>query len=79
MPMFRQVLWIMFFAASIEDAFRSGSFVCAMSCNCVSLMVPTTFCGVPDPFCRPAAFNMSLDAGGVLRMKVNDLSCKATI
>src|SRR5262245_61536778 len=62
-------------AASSDSAFRSGSFVFAMSSTCFLVTVPTLFLfGSADPFAMFAARFSSTDAGGVLVMKVYDRS-----
>src|ERR1051326_4462439 len=75
MPMERAVPAMIFSAASIVVAFRSGILVCAMSRTWAALMLPTlVLCGSALPLSTPAAFLISSGAGGVLVMKVNDRS-----
>jgi hypothetical protein len=58
-------------AASRLPAFKSGSFVLAISSTCARVTVPTLLrFGSPEPFSTPAAFCSRIEAGGVLVMKV---------
>src|SRR3974377_1307067 len=71
MPMERAVPAMIFSAASIVVAFRSGILVCAMSRTWALVMLPTlVLCGSALPLSTPAAFLISSAAGGVLVMKV---------
>ena len=75
MPIERAVPAMIFSAASIELAFRSAIFTCAISRSWAVVTVPTfVLCGSPLPFSTPAAFLISSGAGGVLVMKVNERS-----
>src|SRR5438270_12006526 len=61
-------------------ALRSGIFLCAISSNCFSVIVPT--CSRPvvwAPFSSPAASRSRTAVGGVLVMNVNDRSSKIVI
>jgi hypothetical protein len=69
----------MFIAASTVVALRSGSFVSAISLSWSSVIDARTFWGVPEPFPMPAAFAISLDAGGVLSTNVKVRSCKHSV
>ena len=72
MPIDRAVPAMIFSAASIVVAFRSGIFVCAMSRTWAAVMLPTlVLCGSALPLSTPAAFLISSGAGGVLVMKLN--------
>src|SRR6267142_3909638 len=74
-PMLRAVPFTLLMAASMEAAFRSGIFCLAMSATCFSVTLPTlSLFGEPEPLATPAARFSRIDAGGVLVMKVNDLS-----
>src|SRR5579863_10569790 len=74
-PMERAVPAMIFSAASIVVAFRSGILVCAMARTWSLVMLPTlVLCGSALPLSTPAAFLISSGAGGVLVMKVNDRS-----
>src|SRR5579859_5385193 len=74
-PIDRAVPAMIFSAASIEVALRSGILVCAISRTCAAVIEPTlAVCGVPLPLATPAAFLISSGAGGVLVMNENDLS-----
>src|SRR5436853_6644037 len=67
-------------AASTEAAFRSGIFCVAMSATCFSVTLPTlSLLGEPEPLATPAARFSRIEAGGVLVMKVNDLSLNTEI
>src|SRR5689334_25304963 len=72
MPIERAVPAMIFSAASIVVAFRSGILVCAMSRTWAALMLPTlVLCGSALPLSTPAAFLISSGAGGVFVMKVH--------
>src|SRR5437016_4399486 len=74
-PMERAVPRTLLIAASIEAAFRSGSFCLAMSSTCFAVTLPTlSLVGAPDPFAMPAARFSRIEAGGVFVLKVNDRS-----
>ena len=74
-PIERAVPSIIRIADSTFAAFKSGILVSAISCTCARVTVATlVLLGVPDPFSTPAAFFKRTAAGGVLVMKVNDLS-----
>ena len=63
---------MIFSAASIVVAFRSGILVCAMSRTWAAVMLPTlVLCGSALPLSTPAAFLISSGAGGVFVIKVN--------
>src|SRR6201987_220458 len=80
MPIERAVPAMIFSAASIVVAFRSGILVCAMSRTWAAVMVPTlVLCGSALPLSTPAAFLISSGAGGVLVMNVNERSSKIVI
>jgi len=69
--MFLAVPSMILIAASTLRVLRSGNFVSAISCSCFLVILPTlTFCGSPDPFATPAAFDNKTEAGGVFKMKV---------
>src|SRR5271166_3951915 len=71
---------MIFSAASIVVAFRSGILVCAMSRTWAAVMLPTlVMCGSALPLSTPAAFLISSAAGGVLVMKVKVRSSKMEI
>ena len=75
MPIDRAVPSTVLTAASSDAAFRSGSFVLAISSTCFFVTVPTlVLFGTPEPYCKPAALSSSTAAGGVLVMKVNERS-----
>ena len=75
MPIERAVPAMIFSAASIELALRSGIFVSAICRSCAAVSVPTlVLCGSLLPLSTPAAFLISSGAGGVLVMKVKDRS-----
>src|SRR5689334_15906263 len=75
MPMERAVPAMIFDAASRSLAFRSGSFVVAISRTWAAVSLATlVLCGSPEPFSTPAALRISLAAGGVLVMKVKERS-----
>src|SRR5215207_9156693 len=62
-------------ADSIESVLRSGIFISAILRICACVTEPTlVLFGDPEPFSIPASFFNSTAAGGVLRMKVKDLS-----
>jgi hypothetical protein len=62
-------------ADSIESQLRSGSLISAIFRTCALLTDPTLLrFGCPDPFSIPASFFSNTAAGGVLVMKVKDLS-----
>src|SRR5688572_28416313 len=64
-------------AESIESQLRSGILISAILRICALVTLPTLLrFGWPDPFSMPASFFKRIAAGGVLRMKVNDLSEK---
>src|SRR6266545_5089918 len=64
-----------FTAPERSEAFRSGSFVLAMSSTCCFVTLPTfSLLGVPEPFGTPAALSSRIAAGGVFVMKEYDLS-----
>src|SRR6185312_12268095 len=72
MPIERAVPAMIFSAASIVVAFRSGILVCAMSRTWAAEMLPTlVLCGSALPLSTPAAFLISSGAGGVFVIKVN--------
>src|SRR3954464_8205537 len=80
MPMLRAVPFTLLMAASMEAAFRSGSFCLAMSATCFSVTLPTlSLFGEPEPLATPAARFNKIEAGGVLVIKVNDLSLNTEI
>ena len=75
MPIERAVPAMIFSAASIVLALRSGIFVSAICRSCAAVSVPTlALCGSLLPLSTPAAFLISSGAGGVLVMKVKDRS-----
>ena len=66
---------MIFTAASISFAFKSGSFAFAMSSNCALVNFPTfSLLGSPLPFWIFRAFLIKTAAGGVYTTKSNDLS-----
>src|ERR1700730_2572850 len=80
MPIERAVPAMIFSAASIVVAFRSGIFVSAICRSCAAVSVPTlVLCGSLLPLSMPTAFLISSGAGGVLVMNVNDRSSKIVI
>src|SRR5579859_2724977 len=80
MPIERAVPAMIFSAASIVVAFRSGIFVSAICRSCALVSVPTlVLCGSALPLSTPMAFLISSGAGGVFVMKVNDRSSKIVI
>src|SRR6266571_3124334 len=80
MPMERAVPAMIFSAASMVVAVRSGIFVWAISRTWAAVIEPTfSLCGSPLPFSTPAAFLISSGAGGVLVMNVNERSSKMVI
>ena len=75
MPIDRAVPAMIFSAASIVVALRSGILVCAISRTWAAVTEPTlVLCGSPLPLATPAAFLSSSAAGGVLVMNVNERS-----
>src|SRR5437773_1186092 len=79
-PMERAVPAMIFSAAAMVVAVRSGILVCAISRTWAAVIEPTLFlCGSALPFSTPAAFLISSGAGGVLVMKVNERSSKMVI
>jgi hypothetical protein len=71
----RAVPSMIFIAASMSRAFRSGILVVAISRTWSLVILPTlSFCGTAEPFCRPAAFLIISGAGGVLVMNVKERS-----
>src|ERR1700691_1400151 len=80
MPMERAVPAMIFSAASIEVAFRSGILVSAICLTWAMVSEPTlVLCGSALPLSTPAAFLIISGAGGVLVMNVNDRSSKIEI
>src|SRR6202044_3160453 len=80
MPIERAVPAMIFSAASIVVALRSGIFVSAICRSCAEVSVPTlVLCGSALPLSTPTAFLISSGAGGVFVMKVNDRSSKMVI
>src|SRR5712664_4003047 len=80
MPIERAVPAMIFSAASIVVALRSGIFVSAICRSCAAVSVPTlVLCGSALPLSTPTAFLISSGAGGVLVMNVNDRSSKIVI
>src|SRR3954464_8741297 len=80
MPMLRAVPLTDLIAASIEAAFRSGSFCLAMSATCFSVTLPTlSLFGDPEPLATPAARFSRIEAGGGFVMKVDDWSLNTEI
>ena len=74
-PIDRAVPAMIFMAASMSLALRSTCFCSAIARTwSLESFATLTVCGVPEPFCTPAAFLMSSAAGGVLRMNVNERS-----
>ena len=66
---------IIFTAASISLAFKSGSFVLAISSSCALVNFPTfSLLGSPLPLGIFNALRINTAAGGVLTTKSNDLS-----
>src|SRR5205814_7954681 len=64
-------------ADSIVSQLRSGILISALLRICARVTFPTLLrFGCPDPFSSPASFFKRIAAGGVLRMKVKDLSEK---
>src|SRR3954467_10983432 len=62
-------------AASSDSAFKSGSLIFAISSTCFAVTVPTLLLfGSADPFAILAARFNRIDAGGVFKMNVYDLS-----
>merc|ERR1711969_7559 len=71
MPMERAVPAMIFEAASMSFALRSGCLAWAISRTWSLVILPTlTVWGVAEAFCTPAAFLISSAAGGVLRTNV---------
>jgi hypothetical protein len=71
---------MIFSAASIVVAFRSGIFVWAMALTWAAEIEPTlVLCGSALPLSTPAAFLISSAAGGVLVTKVKLRSSKMEI
>src|SRR5467141_1483942 len=67
-------------AASSLRAFRSLRFVLTMSMTCLRVTLPTfSLFGSFDPAAMLAAFFNKIAAGGLLVIKVNDLSLKTVI
>src|SRR3979490_901081 len=67
-------------AASSLREFRSLAFVFTMSMTCLRVTVPTfVLFGSLEPAAMLAAFFNRIAAGGLLVMKVNDLSLKTVI
>src|SRR5437773_6770512 len=67
-------------AASSLRAFRSLAFVFTMSMTCLRVTLPTfSLFGSLEPAAMLAAFFNRTAAGGLLVMKVNDLSLKTVI
>ena len=59
----------------MSDAFRSGILISAILRTCALVTLPTLLrFGWPEPFSIPASFFSRIAAGGVLVMKVKDLS-----
>src|ERR1700733_13132550 len=80
MPIERAVPAMIFSAASIVVAFRSGIFVSAICWTWAAVSEPTlVLCGSLLPLSTPAAFLISSGAGGVFVMNVNDRSSKIVI
>src|SRR3984957_12344618 len=80
MPIERAVPAMIFSAASIEVAFRSGILVSAICRTWAAVSEPTlVLCGSALPLSTPAAFLIISGAGGVLVMNVNDRSSKIEI
>ena len=71
----RAVPSMIFEAPSMSTAFRSAILVSAIS-RTWALVIVATFVvrGFAAPLSTPAALRMSLAAGGVLRMNVNERS-----
>ena len=62
-------------AASTSAAFKSSSFVSAISLTCSVVTVPTFLVfGSPEPKSIPAACFNKIEAGGVLVSNVNERS-----
>src|SRR5262245_32984213 len=75
MPMLRAVPSTMAIPASVVLAFRSGILRAAISLTWALVTEPTLFrLGSPEPLARLAARLRRIAAGGVLTMKVKDLS-----
>src|SRR6202012_3014267 len=80
MPIERAVPAMIFSAASIVVAFRSGILVSAICRTWAAVSEPTlVLCGSLLPLSTPAAFLIISGAGGVLVMNVNDRSSKIVI
>src|SRR5204863_9430171 len=64
-------------AGSIVSQLRYGILISAIVRLCARVTLPTLLrFGCPDPFSSPASFFNGIAAGGVLRMKLKDLSEK---
>ena len=75
LPIERAVPAMIFSAASIVVALRSGILVSAICRSCAAVSVPTlVLCGSALPLSTPMAFLISSGTGGVFVMKVNDPS-----
>ena len=62
-------------AASRSAALRSGILVWAIFATCSRVILPTfVLFGTPEPLSRPIAFLIRTAAGGVLVIKVKELS-----
>src|SRR5580693_3411521 len=80
MPIDRAVPAMIFDAASIVLAFRSGILAWAISRTWAEVSEPTfVLCGSALPLSTPAAFLISSGAGGVFVMNVKDRSSKIVI
>src|SRR3954447_5200475 len=80
MPIDRAVPAMIFSAASIVVALRSGIFDSAMERSWAAVIEPTlVLCGSFDPLSTPAAFLIISGAGGVLVMNVKVRSSKIEI
>src|ERR1700751_4980685 len=80
MPIERAVPAMIFSAASIVLALRSGLLVVAISRTWAAVSLPTLFvCGSLLPLSTPAAFLISSGAGGVFVMNEKDRSSKIVI
>src|SRR6266404_9223477 len=79
-PIWRAVPAMMRKAASSLRAFKSFAFVFTMSITCFRVTLPTlVLLGSLEPAAMLAAFFNNTAAGGLLVMKVNDLSLKTVI
>ncbi len=75
MPIERAVPAMIFMAASVSLALRSGALVSAISRNCCCVILATlVLLGVPEPDGTPAAFYSRSAAGGVLVINVKERS-----